>query len=754
MHARRGRRARVLIAIALVAATVAAYAPLRHNDFVQYDDNIYITENPNLPLGFSREGLSWAFFGGYEANWIPLTWLSLIADYRLHALDPRGYHATNLALHVLGSLLLFAAFARMTRAPWQSGFVAAVFALHPLHVESVAWASERKDALSGFFFMLTLLAYAGYASRPSAVRYAGVCVSLALGLMAKPMLVTVPFVLLLLDAWPLDRLRRRDGDRRLDPLRLRRAVLEKLGLLPLVVASSVATVYAQHAGGAFASMEKVPLGARIANALHSYAAYLWQGIWPRDLAVYYPHPREALPLAEVILCGVLLLLATGAALRLLRRAPYVAVGWFWYLGMLVPVIGLVQVGSAARADRYTYLPFVGLAIALAWGAPAVLRRVPRGRAVAAALGAAAVLAMATVTARQVAIWRSTESLFEHALRVTADNAIAHIALGGERLRADRLEEAQAHFDAALEIWPRSALAQSGLGNIAAQRERWDEATRRFRRALRIDPDLLEAHAGLGYVALQQQRFANAIAHYFDFLRIAPNRPEILANLGHALALDGRPGPAIERLRTAIRLDPQLALAHAYLGQALAQEGRMGPAIASYREALRLDPDLDDVRGALAGALMREGQTDAALAQLEIAVRREPERFEFQLAMGDALQAAGRDAEAAARYREALRRQPDSKPALNNLAWLLATSADAALRDADEAVRLAERAAELSGRQDASVLDTLAAAQAAAGRPAEAERTAAEALERAADDPALAARIREHLRSYREGSAPP
>jgi tetratricopeptide (TPR) repeat protein len=742
------------LALALVVATLASYAPLRENDFVLYDDNVYIYENPHLEAGLGTEGVAWAFCGGYEANWIPLTWLSLLLDRDLHGLDPRGYHATNLALHTGASLLLLLALVRMTGAPWRSGFVAAVFALHPLHVESVAWAAERKDALSGLFWMLTLFAYAGYARRPSPLRYAGVFASLALGLMAKPTLVTLPFVLLLLDAWPLGRLREPGSPRAVDPGRLRRCALEKLPLLPLVAASSLLTLQAQRAGGAIASLESFPLWVRVANAVRAYAFYAWQALWPRNLAIFYSHPGADVAAGQVLLAALFVLGVSAAAWRLRRRAPYLAVGWLFYLGTLIPMIGLVQVGSAAMADRHTYVPLIGLAIPLAWGAPALLAGWRRGPSALAALALIAVLAMGVASFRQVGVWRSSETLFEHALRVTGPNPVAHTNLGVEFLRTDRLREAEAHFEAAVRLRPRNADARAGLGSVAARQKRFEQARHHYRLALRLAPDLWEPYAGQGYGAAQRGEIANSIAYYFDAVRLAPERAALRVNLAEALASAGRTQDAIAQLEAALRLDPRLASAHAYLGKSLAAAGRPRAAIASYREALRIDPGLVRVHGPLAIALARVDQPEAALEHFERALQQQPELAELHVAMGMALARMGRDAEAALRYREALRRDPNSTDALNNLAWLLVTSGDEAVREPAEALALAERAVALRERRDPALLDTLAEALAANGRLREAERTASEALSLLDADDELAAALREKQRAWasRAGTA--
>ncbi|MGH9334092.1 MAG: glycosyltransferase family 39 protein, partial [Vicinamibacteria bacterium] len=352
----------LVVALALALLTVLVYVPVFTNDFVNYDDDYYITQNPNLKLGLSVEGFSWAFTKSYGANWYPLTWISLMLDYELFGMSARAFHSTNLILHVASSILLFYVLLRMTGALGPSAFVAALFALHPLHVESVAWAAERKDVLSALFWMLTLWAYARYSEKPSGKRYAAVAFFLALGLMVKPMVVTLPFVLLLLDYWPLGRLTRAS---------LPRLLYEKLPLFLVVAAASVVTFLAQRAEGAVQSLETYRLPVRLANALVAYVAYVGKALWPTDLAVYYPHPGESLPTWQAIAAGAALVIAVSFAVAIAWKRPnlaFVPVGLFWYLGTLVPVIGLVQVGGHAMADRYTYLPYIGIGILVAFGA--------------------------------------------------------------------------------------------------------------------------------------------------------------------------------------------------------------------------------------------------------------------------------------------------------------------------------------------------------------------------------------------------
>ncbi|HEY5657572.1 MAG TPA: hypothetical protein VIY27_07255, partial [Myxococcota bacterium] len=430
------------IALALAAASFAALHGVWHCEFVGYDDYIYVVQNANLRDGLGLEALLRAF-RPYEVNWIPLTWISLQIDYALYGLDPVGFHVTNLALHTLSTVLLYLALASMTGGVWRSAFVAAVFALHPLHVESVAWVTERKDTLSGVFWMLTLLTYAHYCRTPGSLpRYLLVLGCFTLGLMAKPMLVTLPFVLVLLDYWPLDRLGRGRAEARLSGRALGRSLVEKLPMFGLALAASAVTFSVQSAAGTVSALEAIPLGARIANALESYVIYLWKVVCPTGLAAFYPLSFTASPDWRTAAAAGLLLALSAIALRLATSRPYWIVGWLWYLGTLVPVIGLVQVGIQARADRYMYLPLIGLSVAIAWGAGELAQRWRVPRPALAALALAVLTGFGVGSWRQVQTWRSTEALYQRALAVTQDNFLAHKGFGNALLLQGRLDEAE------------------------------------------------------------------------------------------------------------------------------------------------------------------------------------------------------------------------------------------------------------------------------------------------------------------------
>jgi tetratricopeptide (TPR) repeat protein len=714
------RRRSLAFALALAALTTAVYASSCDNRFVNYDDDLYVSERPELRQGLSRDALAWAFTSTQGANWFPLTRLSWLLDAELFGVEAGAFHAVSLALHVASALLLFAAFLRLSGRFGPSAFVAGVFALHPLHVESVAWAAARKDVLSGLFFMLALLAHErrARAGRP-ALWGALLCVILALGLLAKPMLVTLPCVLLLLDEWPLGRVRSAPGAAA-ERGRVRSLVLEKLPLFALAAAACVVTVIAQREGGALRDAELYPWWLRVANAFDAYLVYLRQAFWPTGLAVFYPYPHAGLPLERVAAAALVVVGASVLVWRELPRRPHLAVGWFWFVGMLVPVIGIVQVGQAAAADRYTYLPLIGLSVMVAWGAAEFADRWSWLRAPLRNGAALALLALAYAASAQVGVWRNSQSLFEHALAVTERNHVAHINLGATLARAGRHADAEDHLTRAIAIAPHSASAFGLRGEVRVAQERAAEAVLDFENAARLEPDSARWRAGLA----------------------------------RALAEGGDLEAAEAAARDALRRDSHDVPAHLLLGGIQARRGRLREAEAHYRAALLLVPALGDRFGPpsraalherLAAVLLRKGEREQALAQLEEAMRLDPELASYAVSRASLLEGLGREAEAVAAYRAVLERERSPR-ALNNLAWLLATSRRAELRDPEAAVELALEAVAATRSEDPTVLDTLATAYDAADRRELAESTTRRALElaEAQQHEVLAASLRERL----------
>jgi len=530
----------VLIYLLLALATFIAFEQLRHNEFIDYDDDQYVTRNPHVIGGFTRDAVSWAFTTTHAANWHPLTWLSHMLDCELFDLNSGRHHLTSLFFHIANTLLLFWVLNRMTRAVWPSAFVAALFALHPLHVESVAWISERKDVLSSFFWMLTMAAYILYAERPGICRYILVFLALGLGLMAKPMLVTLPFVLLLLDLWPLERFST-PQIRTLKPACQKatayRLICEKILLFVLAAASCVVTYTVQKTAGTVAPTEVLTLNSRMANALVSYVSYIGKMIYPARLAVFYPHRYDTMPLSKPIVSLLLLAIVSISVVYAARqRHRYLAVGWLWYIVTLLPVIGLVQVGEQAMADRYTYLPSIGLFIILAFGVAELLAGRPYQKI---GLPTSAVLILAALlmgTRTQVGYWRNSLTLFEHALAVTKNNYMMHNALAFALGSRGRLDEAIDHYLHSLDLIPNNAETHFRFADTLRLQGKLDAAISHYRQAVQSKPDYAKAHNDLAYALRTQGSLNEAVSHFRLALETKPNLTPALNGLAQILAI--------------------------------------------------------------------------------------------------------------------------------------------------------------------------------------------------------------------------
>ena len=582
-------RAPVLWAVLLVVSTLVAYAPLRANGFVQYDDRTYLTENEHVQRGLTADGLAWAFNVGHAGNWHPLTWIAHMLDCQLWGLDATAHHLTSLALHAASAVVLLFLLARLTGAPGPSAFVAGVFALHPLHVESVAWAAERKDVLAALLGFLSLSVWTRYCARGGRARFALALALFALGLAAKPMLVSLPLLLLLLDSWPLGR----SGTRSTASL-----VREKLPFFALAAASCVVTYVAQERGGAVSSLDVLPVSARVANAAVSYVAYLVKALWPSDLAVLYPHPMDGLSAWKVGGSLALLAACTWASLRAASRRPWIRVGWLWYLIVLLPVIGIVQVGLQSMADRYTYWALVGPSILVAFGARELSDRAARGALVARAAAFACLAALLLFTRQQVEVWKDDLTLFSHAARVTKDNHMAHFRLGYVLALAGRSNEALSQYRESLRIRPTGVEALNNVGMLLQRAGQLEAAIASFRKALELDPGVAEARANLGSALDQAGRSTEGERELEQALRERPEMHAAHNDLGVLLAKQGRIDQAIERFARAVGLEPGYADAHMNLAMALYQGGRTQEAEVSLRAVLRLEPGNTEARAAL------------------------------------------------------------------------------------------------------------------------------------------------------------
>jgi Flp pilus assembly protein TadD len=626
-----------LVAAILALVTLALYWQATHHDFINYDDDEYVTSNIHVQNGLTVESVKWAFLNPVSANWHPVTMLSHMLDCQIYDLKPWGHHLTSLLLHAFNTVLVFLLLRRMTGARWRSALVAALFAWHPLHVESVAWVAERKDVLSGFFGLLALLFYARYAqSEPQSSKFKiqNYLLSLfffALGLMSKAMLVTWPFIMLLLDYWPLQRI----TDDKWQVASFVRLVREKIPFFALAATASAATLVVQK--GAILSAENMPMGARVGNTLISYCRYLGKIFWPTDLSIFYPHhkywPLEQVLLAASFLGGVSVLL-----FLMRRRWPFLLMGWLWFVGTLVPVIGLVQVGGQAMADRYTYLPSLGLFIIIIWGAYELTWRWRYHVIISSVAGSVAIILCLCVTSQQLEYWQDSETLFEHALAVTEDNYVAH----------------------------------NNLGLALEKKGQTDEAIRQYQEAIRLTPGFAEAHNNLGIALQNQGQLDEARSQFQEALRLEPNNAEIHNNLGASLSETGQTDQAIGQLQEALRLAPDNSDAHNNLGKALGMKGQTDEAIGQFREALRLNPGFAEAHNNLGIALRQRSQIDEAMSQFQAAIRLKPDDAGFHNNLGATFYQKGQTDEAIAQFQEALRLNPDYAQARDNLAHTLET----------------------------------------------------------------------------------
>jgi protein O-mannosyl-transferase len=584
-------RSELLMAAALAVATLAVYGQVISHQFIDLDDDLSIRDNPMVNAGLTLKGIAWAFTTFHDSNWHPLTWLAHMVDSQIFGLNAGGHLLVNVLIHVANTLLLFLVLKRLTGASWRSAAVAALFALHPLHVESVAWAVERKDTLSTFFGLLSLLAYARYAEAPSWRRYVLVALWLGLGLMAKSMLVTWPFVLLLLDYWPLRRLEWQPAD---GIGRLAKAwvplIREKLPLFCLVVISMVVTYLAQSYGGTQALVD-APFPLRVSNAIASYAKYLLLTVWPSDLGVYYPLSPGGVPVWQLAIAIVLLLALTAIAIREAKKRPYLIVGWFWFLGTLIPVIGLVQVGVGfAMADRYHYVPSIGLFVAIVFGLSDLANAWRIGRVTIAAACAIVLLILGSLTGIQASRWRDSLTLFERTLSVTSDNALIQNQMGTVLNRQGKHAEAIPYFAEALRIKPDYFHALANMGRVLGQQGNGAEAIGFYQRALKVRPDSVKAHMQLALVLVKEEKGDEALQQFYEAMKLASNNPDIRTNLGLMLARQGKFSEATSQLSEALRLEPGNAETHNNLGLVLLMAGQPEKSLPHFSAALRLKPN--------------------------------------------------------------------------------------------------------------------------------------------------------------------
>ena len=661
-------RRNLFICLLLAAAVCAVYVQAVGFDFVNYDDPIYVSENEQVLQGLTAENILWALTSEHGGNWHPLTGISHMTDCELFGLAPGGHHAVNVILHAINTLVVFWLLTAMTGAAWRSALVAALFGLHPLHVESVAWISERKDVLSAFFWLLSMWAYLAYTRRGGSGRYLLTMLFLTLGLMAKPMVVTLPLALLLLDYWPLGRMRSGlPGQRSILFL-----VIEKIPLLVLAAIASGLTVLFQRGAGAVMALDEIPLLSRVANALVSYVFYLAKTFWPSGLAVRYPHPN--LPGGtpwewwQVAGAGLLLALITGLVVRSYKKR-YLFFGWFWFVGTLVPVIGLVQVGTEARADRYTYIPLAGVFIIAAWGVPELLAKRRHRKVLFFAAASLAVAALSVCSWFQARHWTNSITLGERSIAVTEGNYMMQNNLGNALADAGRLDEAIELYRHALRIHPTYPDTYNNLGTALTEQGLFAEAVDSFYRALRLQSDNAEVHFNLGYTLSKKKRFQEATRHYDQALRLDGRQAKWHNAAGITLAEQGRMPEAMQRFSAALRLDPDFAATHFNIGKALMQQGNLPDAISSFIKAISLDPEYAEAHSNLGVARAMQGNQAGAIESFRASLRADPEYAEAHSNMGLALSGQGESDLAIEHFEQAIRLDPELLNARMGLAML-------------------------------------------------------------------------------------
>ncbi|MGD0597768.1 MAG: tetratricopeptide repeat protein [Sedimentisphaerales bacterium] len=655
---------RLLICILLAAVTFAVYLPVRNYEFLHYDDDVYVTNNTEVKSGLSWQGVKWAFTTGHGSNWHPLTWLSLMLDCQLFGVKSGPMHIVNVLFHIANTILLFLVLARMTKGVWQSVFIAGLFALHPLHVESVAWVAERKDVLSTLFWLLTMLAYARYAERSSAGRYIVMLVLFAMGLLAKPMLVTLPFVLLLLDYWPLGRFSS-------PGLSVKGLLLEKLPLLILSIASSVVTFIVQQHGGAVIASNRLLLDERVINAIVSYLTYIGKMIWPTQLAVLYPHPVNTIPVSRAVIYGTILVLITIFFVCYCRRHKYLIVGWLWYLGTLVPVIGIVQVGSQAMADRYTYIPLIGIFIIIAFGVTELLKERPFGKIALGVLAGVSLSACAVVTSGQLKYWKDSLSLFEHTLNVVKDSSIMENNYANILSDLGRPKEAAAQLSEALKFLPNSPEIHNNYGNALREMGKLDEAIAQYKIVIKLNPDFKLARYNLGLALAAKGDYEGAIQQYQLYAGTSVDVADIHQGLGAQLAKEGKADDAVGQFQKALIVKPNSAEVLSNFGFALAQSGKPKEAIEYYNKVLAKDPNNVITHGRLALALASVGRISEAIEQCRIVLVARPNDFEMHNNLGMLLQNQGKLDQAIESYKKALQINPNFRKSRENLDAALA-----------------------------------------------------------------------------------
>lgn len=690
----------VFISLLLSITTLAVYWQVHDFGFVSFDDTIYVSENKRVQQGISFDNLIWAFSPfktNAQTSWHPLTTLSHMLDCQMFDLNPGAHHLVNLFIHIINVNLLFLSLYLMTKAPWKSGVVAALFALHPINVDSVAWVAERKNLLSTMFWILTMLAYIRYARKPGIFRYLLTTCALTLGLLSKSMLVTLPCALLLLDFWPLGRIdlgqkfvaSHPDSDPMFQPSGIARLVMEKIPFLALSVGTIILTMSSQQLGNQLVDAAAAPMNLRIENAIISYVAYLWKMIWPTHLAVFYPFPKF-IPLLQTIGATLFLLAISALIFARARKSPWLVTGWLWYLGTLLPVIGLVQGGLwPALADRWAYVPFIGIFIIIAWGVPEFISHRRLKQTGLVLMAAALLCVLSIMTWIQAGHWKNSQTLFKHALTVTSDNHIAHNNLGNTFFRQSRSKEAIYHFTQAIQIKPDYAEAHFNLANALKVMDKNNKAVKHYLQAIALRPNYEKACNNLAILLQDLGRTDEAITYFKRALLINPHYAQAQYNLAKALKNSGGIDAVINHYLQAIQIRPDDEQAHHGLAMALISASRFNEAFIHYHEALKINPYYSDAHYNLANALKNQGQLNKAIHHYNQTIDIQPENEKAHHNLATVLMSQGRVAEAIPVYLNALKINPKYVNARYNLgiAYFNTGNTPAAVKSFKKALRL-------------------------------------------------------------------
>ncbi len=670
-------KTKLLIILLLLLSTLAVYYQVKDFEFLYFDDNEFVTENTDVREGLTIKGIQWAFTTTLSTLWHPLAWISHMLDCSIYGLNPAGHHITNLLFHLANTILLFYALHRMTGALWRSAFVAALFALHPLHVESVAWIAERKDVLSSFFWILTMLLYVRYVEETNIRRYLLVLLTVTLGLLSKPMVVTLPFSLLLLDYWPLGRFgfngNKRDKGKSVTSLIIR-LIVEKTPFFLLSAAVSISLIFIMKKTDALYDGTAVPYDVRLGQAMIIYVQYIVKMIWPANLSVYYPFPLTV-PKLQLIASAMILLYASFQAVTLSKRYPYVLTGFLWYLGTLVPVIGIVKAGTHTMNDRYTYIPLIGIFIIIAWGVPDLLSKWRRRKEIATLLSITAILLSMVTTWFQLGHWKNTITLFEHAVKVTKNNSLAHFTLGIALAKEGDIKGAMRHYTDSIRIKPGDPKPHLNMGNLLMKTGRFDDAAKFYSKAVELDPGYSQARNNLGLILLNRGRFDEAIAHFKKAIEHDPRHSGALNNLGVAMLDTGNMDKAEEYFKRLLKISPDHIEARINLGLVFAEKGLYAEAVKQYRTVLSYNPAYTEAYIDMAMAFEKKGDYDEAVKNYKKALALDPGNAEIYYFTGNVLYNSGNKDEATEYFLKALHLNPDFARARTALGIIFVENGD-------------------------------------------------------------------------------